>query len=156
MIETKKTIQGIANWSLPVVGYGRMITEPITKNGWHLVPLEQYVGSIPQLAIESVEQMKQAGVEIAGVIIACQVQQEPEPQKDFYEDILGKAAEASKAMMPVVKEVGKVVLKVTGVVCVALGIILLIGLAGACLSNDPVLIVVLSDHTWVEVMRWEE
>lgn len=152
----RKTTQGIENWSLPVIGYGRMITEPITKNGWHLFPLEHYEGSIPHLAIEIVEQMKQAGVEIEGVVIACRVE-EPQPQeKNAYEDVLVKVAEAGKAMTPVVKEVGKVVFKVAGAVCVALGVLLLIGLASVCFSNDPVLIVVLSDGSWVEVARWEE
>ncbi len=163
-----KATQSLASWSLPVVGYGRMITKPIFKNGWYLVPQEQYDGIIPDLAIESVEQMRQAGVEIEGVVIACRMQEPPEqdePEEDEYERlakqakqvgelVLNKMASAGKALLPVAKEVGKVVLTVAGAIGVFLGIVLIVGLAGACLSNDPVLIVVLKDGSWVEVMRW--
>uniref|UniRef100_A0A7V3N605 Uncharacterized protein n=1 Tax=candidate division CPR3 bacterium TaxID=2268181 RepID=A0A7V3N605_UNCC3 len=175
MSENTKTIQSLTSWSLPVVGYGKMITEPIFKNGWYIVPLEQYTNIIPKLAIESVEQIKQSGVEIEGFVIATRMNEPPtRPPQDasntdnleelitkvekeasrISEIVLVKAVEVGKAILPVAKTVGKVILTVAGAIGVLLGIVLIIGLAGACLSNDPVLIVVLKDGTWVEVMRW--
>jgi len=163
MSENTKTIQSLTSWSLPVVGYGKMIAEPIFKNGWYIVPLEQYTDIIPKLAIESVEQMKQAGVEIDGVVIATRMNEPPaqSPPQDTNDTIsyiseiaLGKAVEFGKAILPTAKIIGKTILTIAGAVGVILGVVLIIGLAGACLSNDPVLIVVLKDGTWVEVMRW--
>lgn len=152
-----QTKQILSNWSMPVVGYGRMITEPLLKNGWYLVPLEKYAGIIPKLAIETVEQIKQSGVEIEGVVVAYKENQPPAvetPSENIDEIVLNKVAEFGKSLLPVAKEIGKVVITVAGAIGVVLGVILIVGLAGVCLSNDPVLIVVLKDGTWVEVARW--
>ena len=161
MFENTRTIQSLTNWTLPVVGYGKMITNPIYKNGWYIVPLEQYTDIIPKLAIETVEQIKNSGIEIEGFVVATRMNEPPtQPPQDakeasrISEIVLIKAVEVGKAILPVAKSVGKVILTVAGAIGVLLGIVLIVGLAGACLSNDPVLIVVLKDGKWVEVMRW--
>ena len=149
--------------SLPVVGCGKMITSPMLVNGWYLVPEDQDRLSIPKECIEIVEQWKESGIRVQGIVIAHDTKPEwwpiepgptpttkpiQAPQKCVVEDIMNGVGEILSVVAPII----------------GIGLLIVLGAALGAACNDPVYIAVLADeyyentdkNLWVEVHRWWE
>ena len=168
--------------ALPVVGYGKMITSPMIVDEWYLVPEEIDRSSIPKECIEIVEQWREAGIRIQGIVIAHDHQPDwweevatlPQPvpllvpppeetEQEAEEDTLDIEWDAIwETVGTVLKYMVIGALAITGIG--VLLVLLLFAASAGCLVNDPVYIAVLADeyyegtdkNLWIEVHRWRE
>ena len=130
-----------ADWQPKVVGYGRMISSPITKNGWRIVPYNQDNSNIPYDALKRMQDLYKRDYKIVGLLIAHEIVEEPPvevPQGDDSSDVL------------------EGILKVAGIIIGGLLFLFVAAAVSVVCSGDPVLIAVLEDGRWVEVIRWWE
>ena len=138
------------DWELPIWGYGDMITSPVVANGWTIAPVTmEDIPSIPNEAIEKVEQILNSGVIVKGIAIAHdKVEEEvtkPEPTK------------VSEPIDIPWETIGSVL----GAIVVGVGMVFLYALGAAICGGDPVILCVIDfeDGTkpaYCEIFRWWE
>ena len=162
VLEKPILVEGL-KWEPKVVGFGKMISSPLIKDGWRLVPFDQDNSSIPYESLERELDLIRTGHKIVGFVIAHEIEEpkpEPitQPQPQFANKPLVTEAGVSNALETILT-----------VAAFAIGGLLYMFLAAGVsviCHSDPVLIAIVdtgpNDYqdyhrfVWVEVTRWYE
>lgn len=147
----------------PLEGRG-VLTEPVYREEWWYIPIEQDKSVIPQEALYRAELLQNAGIKMKGMIVAHEAplallapKEEREIRRQKAEVLTGLIALAGIAVLVL----GWIV-SIPAAAAVAIGAPsgMAFSWATAILATsalvDPALIVVLEDGTWVEVCAWDE
>lgn len=132
---------------------------PLFHNGWWLVPLADDRSPLPARALERVQAIYQAGIRPKAFLVAHEATpQLPAPagtprqaKLEFWASQLAGHSETLLQVAGVVVTTLSAVLVAAGA---GLGLLVLLGLAGAAALVDPCLIVVTEDDVWIVIDAW--
>ena len=144
------------HWPIQILGQAPMLEEPLRVREWVLMPATMDSTSLPDRAMERSHAVYKAGIRPQGFVIvheapleieAPQTEVKQKTNSDFLKKIGGAALGAGLFSGSLVALVGIAVLG---------GILLApIGLLGAAVILDPILVVVTTDNYWIEIDRWD-
>ena len=144
------------HWSTQILGQAPMLKEPLLVKNWVLMPALLDETPLPERAMERIHAVYKVGIRPQGFVIVHEdplqietPQTEVKPKLDS--DLLKKIGGAAMG-------IGILTGSIAALVGIAiLGGILLapIGLLGAAVVLDPILVVVTTDNYWVEIDRWD-
>ena len=144
------------NWPIQVLGQAPMLEEPIRIREWVLVPAQMDSTQIPDHAMERIHAVYETGIHPQGFVI---VHEAPLEIKAPYTGL------NKKDNSDILKKIGGAALGagiLSGSLVALAGIAILggillapIGLLGAAVVLDPILVVVTTDNYWIEIDRWE-
>lgn len=144
------------HWWFRVVGNGEMITQPVYKDGWWLIPTPLDSTDIAK-ARKRIDALKSTGIPIQGVVVAHEA---PRllcaPKASDRPLVTQSAAQMALAVLKGVLlgtlTLASAVVLITTILPVLGSVVLLAGLV----LIDPAIIVVLEDGTWLEVLTYYE
>ena len=144
------------HWPIQILGQAPMLEEPLRVREWVLMPALMDSTSLPDHAMERIHAVYKAGIRPQGFVIVHEAPLEieaPQPEvkqknnSDLLKKIGGAALGAGLLSGSIVALVGIAILG---------GILLApIGLLGAAIVLDPILVVVTTDNYWIEIDRWD-
>jgi hypothetical protein len=133
------------------IGYGALPDQPLASNGWLVMPRQMYKGIIPPHVLQQAEILTK-GIPIKGFIVA-------DDQRHIEQERKNKVA-AKPVVTPDWRKIAATAGKAAAVAAVgaavvaALPVVLGIGLIGATLVYDPLLIAVTAEDEWIVVGEW--
>ena len=144
------------HWPIQILGQAPMLEEPLRVREWVLMPALMDSTSLPDHAMERIHAVYKAGIRPQGFVIVHEAPLEieaplPEVKRKTNSDLLKKIGGAALGA-------GLLSGSIVALVGIAiLGGVLLapIGLLGAAVVLDPILVVVTTDNYWVEIDRWD-
>jgi len=144
------------HWPTQILGRAPMLEEPLRVREWVLVPSTMDSTKLPAHAVERIYDIYVAGIQPQGFVIVHEAPLEieaPQPvvkqkvDSDLLKKIGGAALGAGFLSGSIVALAGIAILG---------GILLApIGLLGAAVVLDPILVVVTNDNYWIEIDRWD-
>ena len=144
------------HWPIQILGQAPMLEEPLRVREWVLMPALLDSTSLPDHAMERIHAVYKAGIRPQGFVIVHEAPLEieaPQPEvkqkanSDLLKKIGGAALGAGLLSGSIVALAGIAILG---------GILLApIGLLGAAVILDPILVVVTTDNYWIEIDRWD-
>ncbi len=144
------------HWPIQILGQAPMLEEPLRVREWVLMPATMDSTSLPDHAMERIHAVYKAGIRPQGFVIvheapleieAPQTEVKQKTNPDFLKKIGGAALGAGLLSGSIAALVGIAILG---------GILLApIGLLGAAVVLDPILVVVTNDNYWIEIDRWD-
>lgn len=144
------------HWPTQILGKAPMLEEPLRVREWVLMPALLDSTPLPDHAMERIHTVYKAGIQPQGFVIvheapleieAAQLEVKQKTNPDLLKKIGGAALGAGLLSGSIVALVGIAVLG---------GILLApIGLLGAAVILDPILVVVTTDNYWIEIDRWD-
>lgn len=156
-------------WNAQVLGRAPMPEAPIFFRQWWIVPASQDTSVIPQRAMERLKALDVAGIRPRGFVIihdAPRALPSPAPRRSSVPETPSKkglsippqvvvAAEGVVVGIMVLPLVMKLVVAAVSAVLAALVVpALAVGLVGAALLVDPVLVAVTEDGYWIVIDQW--
>ena len=144
------------HWPTQILGQAPMLEEPLRVREWVLMPAILDETPLPEHAMDRIRSVYNVGIRPQGFVIVHEAplqietpQTEVKPKVDS--DLLKKIGGAAMG-------IGILTGSLAALVGIAiLGGVLLapIGLLGAAVVLDPILVVVTTDNFWVEIDRWD-
>jgi len=121
-----------------------VITEPLYENEWLYVPLAMETRYIPHEAIVRLEQAEKSGIPIAGTVVGHEAPRLLTAPRKIHIDFNAKPLLAFATTL------------LAGFFAAARVVLAVFGLLFVTILQDPCLIVILSDGTWVSLCEWTE
>ena len=144
------------HWPTQILGRAPMLKEPLRVREWILMPALMDSTPLPDHAMERIHTVYEVGIRPQGFVIVHEAPLEigvPQPEvkqkvdSDLLKKIGGAALGAGLLSGSIVALAGIAILG---------GILLApIGLLGAAVILDPILVVVTTDNYWIEIDRWD-
>jgi len=144
------------HWPTQILGRAPMLEEPLRVREWVLMPAIMDSTPLPDHAMERIHAVYEIGIRPQGFVIVHEAPLEigaPQPEveqktnSDLLKKIGGAALGAGLLSGSIVALAGIAILG---------GILLApIGLLGAAVVLDPILVVVTNDNYWIEIDRWD-
>jgi len=144
------------HWFTQILGQAPMLEEPLRVREWVLMPALMDETPLPDHAMERIHAVYEADIQPQGFVL---VHEAPLEIKAPVTDL------KQKENADLLKKIGGAALGVgilSGSIVALVGIALLggillapIGLLGAAVVLDPILVVVTTDNYWIEIDRWD-
>ena len=159
-------------WRFQPMGRAHVPTKPVYARDWVVVPIDEDTSQIPDVSLERVRALFEAGVRPKAFVIAhetprvlaappgsARVPAQPAIDWPKLREDAAQRAKKLAERLPDLEVVGPVLLQGAKVVGIAVAVmvavpLLLVGAVGALALADPVLIAVTEDDYWVEIDRW--
>ncbi len=144
------------HWPTQILGRAPMLEEPLRVREWVLMPAILDETPLPEHAIERIHAVYKVGIRPQGFVIVHEAPLQIEiPQTDV----------KPKVDSDLLKKIGRAALGIgilSGSIAALVGIAILggvllapIGLLGAAVVLDPILVVITTDNYWIEIDRWD-
>jgi hypothetical protein len=144
------------HWFTQILGQAPMLEEPIRVREWVLMPASMDSTPLPEHAMDRIHAVYEADIRPQGFVLVHEAPLEiggPQPEMK------------PKVDLQLLKKIGGATLGVgllSGSIVALAGIAILggillapIGLLGAAVVLDPILVVVTTDNYWIEIDRWD-
>ena len=144
------------HWPTQILGRAPMLEEPIRVREWVLVPSTLDSTQLPGHAVERIYDIYVAGIQPQGFVIVHEAPLEieaplPEVKRKDNSDLLKKIGGAALGA----GIISGSFVALAGIAILG-GILLApVGLLGAAVVLDPILVVVTTDNYWIEIDRWD-
>jgi len=144
------------HWPTQILGRAPMLEEPLRVREWVLMPALLDSTPLPDHAMERIHAVYEVGIRPQGFVIVHEAPLEIEAPQPVVEQ---------KTNSDLLKKIGGAALGaglLSGSIVALAGIAILggiliapIGMLGAAVVLDPILVVVTTDNYWIEIDRWD-